>query len=86
MARLRYLTTVDLAPADHDLLAREMMNGTAMAAATFTALQAQLDNERLLDLIATIAIHVGIVRLLGSLAIDVEPEYQRYLDEFPLPA
>jgi hypothetical protein len=23
---------------------------------------------------------------LGSLAIDVEPEYQPYLDEFPLPA
>jgi alkylhydroperoxidase family enzyme len=65
--------------------AREMTSGTAMAAATFAALQASLDNERMLDLTATIAIYVGIVRLLGSLAIDVEPEYQRYLDEFPLP-
>jgi hypothetical protein len=26
-----------------------------------------------------------VVRLLGSLQIDVEPEYQPYLDEFPLP-
>jgi alkylhydroperoxidase family enzyme len=67
------------------MAAREMTSGTAMAAATFAALQAQLDSERLLDLVATIAFYVGIVRLLGSLAIDVEPEYQRYLDEFPLP-
>jgi alkylhydroperoxidase family enzyme len=66
--------------------AREMTSGTAMAAETFAALQAELDEERLLDLVATIAIYVGIVRLLGSLAIDVEPEYQPYLDEFPLPA
>jgi hypothetical protein len=26
------------------------------------------------------------VRLLASLQIDVEPEYQPYLEEFPLPA
>jgi len=26
-----------------------------------------------------------VVRLLGTLQIDVEPEYQRYLEEHPLP-
>jgi hypothetical protein len=27
-----------------------------------------------------------VVRTLASLAIDVEPEYQPYLDRFPFPA
>ena len=27
----------------------------------------------------------GVVRLLGGFEIDVEPEYEPYLDEFPLP-
>lgn len=44
-----------------------------------------MDNERLIDLVMTIAVYTGVVRLLASLEIDVEPEYQRYLDEFPLP-
>ena len=51
---------------------------------TFAAV-AELDNERLVDLVMTIAVYNGVVRLLATLQIDVEPEYQHYLDEFPLP-
>lgn len=65
--------------------AREMTRELAVSDATFKALSGGLDHERILDLIMTIAFYNGVVRLLASLEIDVEPEYRRYLDEFPLP-
>ncbi len=65
--------------------AREMTLGFAISDSTFAELRAEMDNERLIDLVMTIAVYTGVVRLLASLEIDVEPEYQRYLDEFPLP-
>ncbi len=66
--------------------AREMTAAGHMSAATFAALQARLSNETLVDLIMTIAFYNGVVRVLGSLEIDVEPDYQPYLDRFPLPS
>jgi len=72
--------------------AREMTNDRAIAQATFEALATHLDlgmhldKEQLVDLVITIALYNAVVRLLGSLAIDVEPEYQKYLEAFPLPA
>ncbi|MGZ6227436.1 MAG: carboxymuconolactone decarboxylase family protein [Candidatus Binataceae bacterium] len=65
--------------------AREMTQDLAMSDATFAALRAELDNERLVDLVMTIAVYNGVVRLLATLQIDVEPDYQHYLEEFPLP-
>jgi alkylhydroperoxidase family enzyme len=74
------LTTLVLAAA------REMTVDGAMSAATFTALKERLGEEQLVDLIVTIGHYNGIVRVLASLEVDVEPEYQPYLDQFPLPA
>ena len=65
--------------------AREATNDLAVSEVTFAALRKDLDNERVVDLVITISFYNAVVRLLGSLAIDVEPEYQPYLDEFPLP-
>jgi alkylhydroperoxidase family enzyme len=65
--------------------AREMTQALAVSEATFAELRAGLDEERLLDLVMTISFYNGVVRVLASLAIDVEPDYQRYLEEFPLP-
>jgi alkylhydroperoxidase family enzyme len=65
--------------------AREMTNDLAILEATFAALAKDLDHERMVDLVITIWFYNAVVRLLGSLQIDVEPEYQRYLEEFPLP-
>ncbi len=62
-----------------------MTSEGAIAQGTFAALARELDNERLVDLVITISFYNAVVRLLASLAIDVEPEYQPYLDEFPLP-
>jgi alkylhydroperoxidase family enzyme len=65
--------------------AREMTLEGEMSRATFAALSTQMTNEHLLDLIVTVAFYNGVVRVLGSLEIDVEPEYQTWLDQFPLP-
>ena len=48
-------------------------------------MKASLNNECLVDLVLTISFYCGVVRLLETLEIEVEPEYLGYLDEFPLP-
>ena len=53
--------------------------------ATFAALRKDLDDERIVDLVVTIGFYNAVVRVLASLEVDVEPEYRRYLDQFPLP-
>ncbi len=65
--------------------AREMWAGPGMSAVTFEALRPQLGPELLTDLVVTIAFYCGVVRLLATLEVDVEPEFQRFLDEYPLP-
>lgn len=66
--------------------AREMTQDGAMTAATFATLQSALGNEQVVDLSVTIAFYNAVVRLLGTLQIDVEEEYAPYLRQFPLPA
>lgn len=65
--------------------AAEMTRDLAVSDATFAELRASLDNERIVDLVITIAFYNAVVRALASLQVDVEDDYQRYLDEFPLP-
>lgn len=66
--------------------AREMYAGPGISDATFAALREHLSAEHITDLIVTIGFYVGVVRVLSSLQIDVEPDYQVYLDRFPFPA
>ena len=65
--------------------AREMTHGLSTSERTFQELQAGLDNECLMDLGADDRILQLVVRILATMQIDVEDEYQQYLDEFPLP-
>ena len=65
--------------------AREMTADGAAHEATFAALSRHLDNERLVDLVITIAFYNAVVRVLATLKIDVEDDYLTYLREFPLP-
>lgn len=65
--------------------ARETSVDGQMSAGTFASLQQALGNEQLVDLVMTIAFYNAVVRVLASLQIDVEPEYQKYLQQFPLP-
>jgi hypothetical protein len=62
-----------------------MTNDLAMSDATFAALEKALGRELVIDLSLAIAFYNAEVRLLGTLQIDVEPEYQKYLEEHPLP-
>jgi alkylhydroperoxidase family enzyme len=64
--------------------AREMFDG-AMSPAAFEALRPHLDAERLTDLVLTVAYYCGVVRLLATLEVEVEPDYQPYLEAYPLP-
>jgi alkylhydroperoxidase family enzyme len=65
--------------------ARDMTAGRAIDEQTFAMLREDLGEERVTDLVVTIAFYCGVVRLLATLAIDVEPDYRPYLEEFPLP-
>lgn len=65
--------------------AREMTEEMKISDATFAKLKAHLSPELLVDLTMVIAFYNGVVRLLGSLEIDVEDSYAPYLEEFPLP-
>ncbi len=65
--------------------AREMAVDGAMSDATYKAIAADLDHERMVELVMVIAFYCGVVRLLASLGIDVEPSYQPHLDAHPLP-
>ena len=65
--------------------ARDMTRELAVSDETFAVLRQGLDDERLTDLLITIAYYNGLVRLMAAMQIDVEDEYLAYLDEFPLP-
>jgi alkylhydroperoxidase family enzyme len=65
--------------------ARELTSDLQVSDDTFAALRDGLDDERLTDLIVTIAYYNALVRLMAALQIDVEDDYLTYLDEFPLP-
>lgn len=66
--------------------AREMTNDLAMSDATFNALHAFLDNEKMVDLVVTIAHYNAMVRVLATLQVDIEEKYLPGLEKFPLPS
>jgi alkylhydroperoxidase family enzyme len=65
--------------------AREITTDGDMSDAGFAALQAELGNEKIVDLTITIAFYNAVVRVLATLRIDVEDDYLPYLHRFPLP-
>jgi alkylhydroperoxidase family enzyme len=65
--------------------AREMWDGPGMSSATFDALRPHLDAGLLTELTMVVAFYCGVVRLLATLEVDVEPDYETFLQEFPLP-
>ncbi len=66
--------------------AREAHAGPGVSEPTFNALLTHLSTEHLTDLVVTIAFYCAVVRVLSSMQIDVEPDYQPYLDKYPFPA
>ena len=67
------------------LAAREITAQGAAGDATFRALQGHFSTEHLTDLVVTSAFYCAVVRFLATMQVDVEPEYQGYLNRWPLP-
>jgi alkylhydroperoxidase family enzyme len=65
--------------------AREMTEHCGIEDATWSVLKRHLDDERLVDLVLAVAFYNSTVRILEALKVDLEPEYRRYLEQFPLP-
>lgn len=66
--------------------ARELTQDMRFAAKTWETLKKHLDQGRLVDLVIVVSFYNGVVRILEGLQIDVEPDYQGYLEQFPLPS
>jgi alkylhydroperoxidase family enzyme len=65
--------------------AREITADMRMSEQTWAFLEERLGRARLVDLVMIVSFYNAVVRILGTLQIDVEPDYQRYLEQFPLP-
>lgn len=76
----------DLPELDRAVLraAREMTGNLKISDSAFALLRRHLNDELIVDLVLVVAFYNGVVRLLESLEIDVEPDYETYLKEFPL--
>jgi alkylhydroperoxidase family enzyme len=66
--------------------AREITADQRMSEETWDKLYPHLGKARLVDLVLIISYYNAVIRILGTLRIDVEPEYEPYLEQFPLPA
>lgn len=66
--------------------AREMTTDVRMSDETWAALSAHLDNEQLVELGVVIGFYSAVIRVLATFEIEVEDDYQKYLDAFPLVA
>ena len=62
---------------------REMTLELSMREETFNALRGHLGEEGMVDLTIAISFYNGVVRLLKTMQIDVEPDYVPYLEKFP---
>ncbi len=65
--------------------AREITSDRRMSVETWSALLMHLDMPRMIDLTLLVSHANAVIRVLGTLQIDVEEEFQPFLDEFPLP-
>lgn len=66
--------------------AREITKDVGTSEATFSELKKEFPNDQIIDLVMATAFYCAVVRILGSFQVDVEPEYQPYLDKYPFPA
>jgi alkylhydroperoxidase family enzyme len=64
---------------------RQLTNERHIADATWAKLTELYPPARLTDLVIVASFYCMVVRVLGGLRIDVEPEYQQALKRFPLP-
>lgn len=66
-------------------LAREMTTDIEGSREAFDVIDAALGHAQLTELVVTIGFYNTVVRFLLTMEVDVEPEYEQYLEQFPLP-
>jgi AhpD family alkylhydroperoxidase len=64
--------------------ATEITEDLGLADETWQGLTGLLGNAGAVELVLVVAHYCAVVRVLNSLKVDVEPEYEGYLREFPL--
>ncbi|MFI8595560.1 carboxymuconolactone decarboxylase family protein [Microbacterium sp. NPDC078428] len=64
--------------------ARELTEDRRLSDRTAAALGAHYNDSRLVDIVVVASFYNMVVRVLGGLRIDNEPEYDGHLDRFPL--
>ena len=64
--------------------ATEITTDLGLADETWQRLVGLLGTGCAVELVLVVAHYCAVVRVLNSLKVDVEPEYERYLREFPL--
>jgi alkylhydroperoxidase family enzyme len=64
---------------------RQITADMRMAEDTWALLEKRLGRSRVVDLVVVVSFYNAVVRILGTLGIDVEPDYAGYLERFPLP-
>jgi len=76
-----------LAPLDRAVLrlAREMAIDVEGTSLTFDEVHSGLGTEHTLDLVIAIGFYCMVTRVLRTVGVDVEPDYEPYLERFPLP-
>jgi alkylhydroperoxidase family enzyme len=64
---------------------RQITADMKMTEETWAFLEERLGRARLVDLVVVVSFYSAVVRILGTLGVDVEPDYMQYLERFPLP-
>lgn len=64
-------------------VARELTGTGQVTDETYAALAEHLEPASIVDLMIVIGFYNAVVRVLSALRVDVEPEYQGFLAEFP---
>ena len=64
---------------------RQITERHEMEPATWSALAEHFEPGRMVDITIVASFYNMVVRVLGTLKIDVEPEYEPHLERFPLP-
>lgn len=63
----------------------ELTLETVLSDDAWAALMGHLGEQQASELVATIAYYGMIVRLIEAFAVELEPEYETYLEQYPMP-
>jgi alkylhydroperoxidase family enzyme len=65
--------------------ATQLTLGTSLADATWERLVELVGQSQASELVATISYYGMVVRLLAAFAVELEPDYEQFLERYPLP-